>query len=241
MKSTEFAELLKSGESNWLDWKRQLDPILEQQTSSHSDWNKGKGTLLKDIAALANAISSREKRYLIRGVQDHGHARTIIGITKRFDDSTFQTWVNQTFDPPIHIHYEEIEAEPNKIVGIFEITYDPKGPHVSLQDLGPLHKGQIWLRRGTSNDFAKRADLDALLKHDAIVLPNFGAGEAIAKLQEYYSPREVIFPSFGNQYIMCTQGYELAFWPGTRQQVHIQPAHLQRPELIAMLKPVQGN
>jgi predicted HTH transcriptional regulator len=87
MNLTEFFELLNNGEANWLDWKRQLDSILEQQTSSHSDWNKGKGTLLKDIAALANAISPREKRYLIRGVEDHGHTRTFIGVIKRFDDA----------------------------------------------------------------------------------------------------------------------------------------------------------
>ena len=235
MDLAKFTELLRSGEANWLDWKRQLDPILEHQTSSHSDWNKSKGILLKDIAALANTISSREKRYLIRGVEDQGHERIVLGITKQFDDATFQTWVNQVFDPPIQLHYEEFEAEPGKVVGIFEITFDPKGPHIALQDLGPLCRGQIWLRRGSSNDFARRADLDTLLKHDPIFLPNMHEA-TLAPLKQHYSPREVVLPRFGMQHVKLAEGYELAFWPGTRQEVHVGSSP-QNPDHIAMLKP----
>jgi Putative DNA-binding domain len=238
MDSAELAELLNSGEANWLDWKRQLDPVLEYQDKSSKDWDKGRGTLLRDIAALANAISSEENRYLIRGIEDGGHQRTIVGISKHFDDADFQTWVRQVFDPPIQFHYEELEAEPGKIVGVFEITFDPKGPHVAIQDVGPLRKGQIWLRRGSQNDFAKRADLDVLIKTEPVELQRL-FGDSIDHLTKHYSPREVVFPSFGDQYIKCLQGYELAFWPGTRQEVHIRSAHLQRPELIAMLKPIQ--
>lgn len=177
MSDIPFSDLLKYGEDNWLDWKRELHYALEYQSSQHADWEAGKGILLKDLAALANSMSGKDKRYLIRGVQDHGHKREIIGVSKRFDDADFQTWVKNAFDPPLRIHYETIEPEPGKLVGVFAIEFDPKGPHVAVQSVGgKLFEGQVWLRRGTQNDFARRADLEVLIVTTSIRLLRWGSG-----------------------------------------------------------------
>ncbi len=233
-----FPDLLKYGEADWLDWKRQLYSGLELQAIDRSEWEIGKGTLLKDLAALANSMSVKDKRYLIRGVQDHGYKREIIGVSKQFDDADFQTWVKNAFDPPLKIHYETIEPEPGKLVGVFAIEFDPRGPHVAVQSVGgKLFEGQVWLRRGTQNDFARRADLEALLVTTPICLPRWGGTGAEKILTAHYAPRELSLPLFGRQHEMLLDGYDVAYWPGTRREIHIKPAHLSSPEHILMVKP----
>ncbi len=233
-----FPDLLKYGEADWLDWKRELHHALEYQSSQHTDWDVGKGTLLKDLAALANSLSVRDKRYLVRGVQDHGHTREIIGVSKIFDDAEFQTWVKNAFDPPLKIQYDTIEPEPGKLVGVFAIEFDPKGPHVAIQSIGgKLFAGQVWLRRGSQNDFARRADLEVMLVTEPVVLRRFHGTDTERILTDHYAPRELSLPTFGRQHEMLLLGYDIAYWPGTRREIHIGPAHLPHPEHILMVKP----
>ena len=236
MSDISFSDLLKYGEADWLDWKRELHHALEYRKSQHTDWEAGKGTLLKDLASLANSMSVNDKRYLIRGVQDHGYKREIIGVSKRFDDADFQTWVKNAFDPPLKIHYETIEPEPGKLVGVFAIEFDPRGPHVAVQSVGgKLFEGQVWLRRGTQNDFAHREDLEALLVTAPCRFQQFSRG-AEKILTAHYTPRELSLPNFGEHHEMLLNGYELAYWPGIRREIHIEPSNYPYPVQILMVK-----
>jgi hypothetical protein len=238
MDNTLLSDLLRFGEQDWLEYKSELHFALEHHDNAHADWEKGKGVLLKDLVALANSPISRSDRYFLRGVRDFGHERKIIGIKKRFDDAHFQDWVSKAFDPPIKMVYEELEPESGKIVGVFRITFDPKSPHIPIQNFGEeLRVGQVWFRRGTQNTAAKRADLDILIRTEPIRLTRFDNTEEERILKAHYSPKTLVLPSYGTQHTKIMQGYELAYYPGTRREIHVGAAHLATPKHILMVKP----
>jgi Putative DNA-binding domain len=238
MDSALMLDLLQFGERDWLEYKSELHFALEHHDNAHGEWEKGKGVLLKDLVALANSPIPRNDRYLLRGVKDFGHERKIVGIKKRFDDAHFQDWVSKAFDPPIKMVYEELEPELGKIVGIFQITFDPKSPHIPIQNFGEeLRVGQVWFRRGTQNTAAKRADLDILVRTEPIRLTRFDNTEEERILKAHYAPRTLVLPSYGTQHTKIMQGYELAYYPGTRKEIHVGQTHLAIPDSILMVKP----
>ena len=51
------------------------------------------------------------------GVRDHGSHREVTGISKNWDDTIFQTWAENTFEP---LHYSEFD-HAGKTVGGFEV------------------------------------------------------------------------------------------------------------------------
>ena len=57
---------------------------------SDPNWDKGRGTLLKDLIAIAHG-EGQQCGYLIYGVKDMGTYREVVGIASSWDDATFQT------------------------------------------------------------------------------------------------------------------------------------------------------
>ena len=64
MDRQELEVLLQSTESPWIDWKRDFSDVLRTGTK-HSDWEKEKAKLLKDLVSIANTIQDKPG-YLVR-------------------------------------------------------------------------------------------------------------------------------------------------------------------------------
>jgi Putative DNA-binding domain len=149
---TEFEYLLNLPESELLDWKTAFPTGLDQsaRTDAHK---KARGTLLKDIQALANAPGDAV-RHLVYGVHDKISTREVVGITHEIDDSVFRDWVRNAIEPSIRFAYESFEYDLKKIA-VFTLYPSNERPHIAAQDMGDvLHKGQVWYRDGSRNRVA---------------------------------------------------------------------------------------
>lgn len=167
-------KLLDERESSWIDFKAELDPALEHKTSKDKDdWEKGKGKLLKDLMALANASVARRERHLIRGVKDRTGRAEVVGVQKSFDDAEFQGWNQNTFHPPLVFEYRELWLD-GKLVGVFTIQARTEVPHtVKVRVADVLYPGQVWTRLGSKNTLAMGEMFQQLVKP---IPPRFRVG-----------------------------------------------------------------
>ena len=150
MQQEEFLDLLARSESGSIDWKADFPPGLIHHTKGSKEWDKGRGTILKDAVSIANCDEPGPE-HLIYGVEDAAAIRSVIGISKQWDDATFQTWAQNAFDPPPRFVYSEIVLADGKRVGVFVIERTTDGAHVACQTIGGvLFDGQVWFRQGTN-------------------------------------------------------------------------------------------
>jgi hypothetical protein len=127
-----FNELLKSSEMDWLDWKQDFTSGLNTG-SKDPNWEKEKAVLVKDITCIANTVS-RNSGFLVMGVVDHKTHREAKGISKSWDDATFQQWLSSYVEPKVLFSYSELDYQSSVKVGIFEILPSPEFPHVFIKD-----------------------------------------------------------------------------------------------------------
>jgi len=234
MKREELVALLEQPESQTLEWKADFPVELRRPGDVASE--KGKGTLIKDLASMANGLLHGEGR-VIYGVKDHRTRREIWGISRCWDDATFGDWIANAVEPPVNASYSEVEWEEDKRVGVFQISVHPDAPHVAVRTTGELHKGQVWQRVGTQNRVALHAELRNLFALPEPITLDNTQGSLATKMKAYYQQRgrEVVFPRYPGRYDKLAEGYSFALFPGTRQQVLVSTT--DKPELIAMLKP----
>ena len=229
--------LLKQNEDESLDWKRDFPQAL-LSGSSDPDWDTGMGTLLKDMAAIANTMTPGNG-HLVCGVKDTGTERIVHGISKRWDDATFQQWVTNTFNPPIRFSYAEIQWDNDKVVGIFEIQRSASFPHVATHDLGTaLCKGQVWFRRGSQNDVAGYDDLKNMFATpEPFCVGRLDDAELERVKQVYHDNGEdtTLVPMYKKDSLLA-QGYRLAYYPGSRREIWVG-YHAGGYEHILMFKP----
>lgn len=230
-------ELMQQGEGESLDWKRDFpQPLLSGNSDPY--WNTGRGTLLKDMAAIANTITPGNG-HLVYGVKDTGTERIVFGISKQWDDATFQQWVTNTFDPPIKFSYAEIQWDDDKIIGVFDIQRSPAFPHVATQDVGAaLCKGQVWFRRGSQNDVAGRDDLKEMFTAPEPFCVNRLDDRELVQVIQLLRDQgvEASMQLRANKDSLLAQGYEPAYYPGSRREVH-GGHQFGRYEHILMVKP----
>jgi len=159
----DFKRLLLHGESDWLDYKAELHPGIEQPGADKPTRQEGQGALLKDLMCLANSPSPSRNRYLIRGVKDQKSVRHPLGVPISLDDADVQTWLEGRFDPPLQVQYWQWSLAGERFVGVFEICTRPGVVHVPAKALGKaLVEGQVWWRQGSRNTLAGRAGLEVL-------------------------------------------------------------------------------
>ena len=139
MTRSQLESLLLRGEATDLDWKRDF-PLGLASGSGNSDWEKGRGELLKDIAAIANSLVAGEG-HLVLGVRDEGSRRIVVGRSGRWDDADFQTWASNTFDVAPQFRYVEVSWNSEATVGIFIVHTNPGYPHLPKISVGGvLHR-----------------------------------------------------------------------------------------------------
>ncbi len=214
MTREELNDLLAYGESPDLDYKKDWPPELLAGNVG-SNWDRGRGRLLKALTALANGKGSGPA-YLIFGVKDLDGERKATGITKPFDDADFQQWVQNTFDPPIDFLYTPIKWSNTENVGVFQIQRIITYPHVVKTDVGGvLYKGQVWFRMGTKNNVALHADIKGMFKAEEPFKAKRLTSPFMDKIKDHYRAmgRELTLPLLSKKDELLDEGYELATWP----------------------------
>jgi len=214
-----FEELLKYSEDTWLDWKADFPPQLLQSAGSPA-WDRGKGELLKDLVAIANG-EGRDRGYLVYGVKDHRTHRELRKISKSWNDADFQTWASIAFQPPPRFLYSELMYEGHHI-GVFEIDRIPAYPHVCVTTIDSvLYKGQTWFRNGSQNDFAKRDDLERMIRGEEPFLFERIDDPLLEDLLKALKQQNfnVAGPRYTQLDSLLASGWKVVHYPGTRRPV----------------------
>jgi hypothetical protein len=234
----EFEQLLTHSEDTWLDWKRDFPKGLILGPRG-SEWEKGKGELLKDLVSIANSDDNRTG-FLVYGVKDHGTRREVTGIGKSWDDADFQGWVENVFSPLPKFSYSEIAWSGENNVGLFRIEKSSEYPHVVIRSVdNVIFQGQVWFRRGSKNTVAHYDELKRMfVGEEPFKISN--TNDPIFKIiEKYYEEkgRKIFLPGFGQKDSYLARGHELAVYPpGSRREVWVGEVR-GRYEHILMVRP----
>lgn len=232
MTKDELEALRASGETSWLDWKKDFSNSLVKGTGDR-DYEKGRGTLLKDLVSIANG-ADEQYGYLVYGVQDEGTTRLVTGTSKSWDDADFQTWARNTFDPVPKFVYSEFSWSATKTVAVFRIERVPEYPHVVVRSVGGvLFDGQVCFRQGTQNRVAHLAELQSMILGEKPFIVSSSEDTELLRTLGY--GQQLCWPRFEDKDSRLESGYQIVYYPGTRREVLVN-RHGQ-PEVIAMLKP----
>jgi predicted HTH transcriptional regulator len=144
----EILGLVKSApEQAVLDWKTDFVVPADDEK---------RGELLKDICAVANAVSG-SYGFILYGV-DPRRPDPLVGVSARYDDANLQQLVQGKIEPAPAFVYYEVSVGP-KVVGVIQVAPNRRRPHIIRVDLGKVRKGQIPIRRGSSTDGVVLSDL----------------------------------------------------------------------------------
>lgn len=144
----EVITLVKSTpEQAVFDWK--IDFVLPID-------DEKRGELVKDLAAVANAISS-SYGFILYGV-DPRKPDPVLGITQTYDDAKLQQLAQGKIEPVPEFLYYEVSLGL-KIIGVLQVKPTRRRPHIICVDLGKVRKGQIPIRKGSSTDGVNLKDL----------------------------------------------------------------------------------
>lgn len=232
MTKDELQTLCASGETSWLDWKKDFPQSL-LKGSGDPHYQEGRGTLLKDLVSIANG-ADEQYGYLVYGVRDEGTTRIVTGTSKSWDDADFQTWARNTFDPVPKFVYSELSWSATETVGVFKIERVPAYPHVAIRSVGGvLFEGQVCFRQGTQNRIPHRAELHIMIFGEKPFIASRPEDPELLRTLGY--GKQLVWPRFEDKDSCLASGHQMVYYPGTRREVWVN-RHGQ-PSLIAMLKP----
>lgn len=135
-------------EGSALDFKR-----IEYRKDAHAD-------LLKDVLSMANAHVTGS-RYIVTGVDSPpGGPKKVLGIDpgQMRDAATYQQLVAENIEPALDLTYLTHEFD-GKTLGVFEISRCTDQPYQMRKDYTPLRRGEMWIRKGTTQMLVIREDL----------------------------------------------------------------------------------
>jgi hypothetical protein len=144
-------KLIESGyECEYLDFKK-----TQYKRENYSD-------LLIDVMSMANSDFNGDK-YILLGIKDKPNGtREIVGIepTEFEDDATYQNLVFDNIEPAIKFEYYSIEVE-QKLIGVLRLhSTNTDRPYMLRKKYANLNEGLCKIRRGSSNSFVTRKDID---------------------------------------------------------------------------------
>ncbi|MEO6963939.1 MAG: ATP-binding protein [Puia sp.] len=127
------------------------------------EYNKEQNpSFLKDVLTMANANIEGEW-FIIIGVKLFPDGeREIAGVPSLTDAATYQQLVADNIENELSISYESFCID-DKQIGVFTISQCGDRPFMMKKDSGSLRKGDIWIRKGTSQRRADGKDLDRMI------------------------------------------------------------------------------
>ena len=234
----DLTSLLSHSESQTLEWKRDFPKDL---VPKGPNLEVGKGTLIKDLAAMANGLVEGSG-YIVYGVADSQAGRQIVGVTSTWDEASVRDWVANALYPVPTFAYSQ-HSESAAVVAILEVHVHPDGPHVARRTSGPLHEGQVPLRRGTQNGIANHSELRQLFRGAEPLVASSSTGEVASVTIAHYQALglETTWPRLADRDDMLLRGFRLALFPGTRCPVVVLDPRTSQPDVILMVRPSKGG
>ena len=149
MDTQRLKQLLSREEGEKLDFKAELNLNTESE----------KKELAKDVTAIANSRGGRG--YIIYGVEDK--TKRILGInTEDFQEEQIQQIIYNRTDPPVPVNVDFVQIK-DKTVAVLTIFRSRHAPHQVLQT------GAFYVRRGSTNDFARRSELASIMQENGLM------------------------------------------------------------------------
>lgn len=145
--------ILAGKETEYVDFKEKI----------YSSWKDS--DFVKDIVAFANCEAIGDK-YLIFGITDKDHA--IVGVDSNTipDPSVLENLISEKIEPRLKIQCGSIETDGKTIFYVKVPSDNNNPPYVIRSDSCRAKQGDIFIRTGTCNRKANRADIDAMYKRN---------------------------------------------------------------------------
>lgn len=151
MENELLVDLLNQTEHEGLDFKKGL--YVKQSYEE----------LLKDVLAMANA-KIKGSRYIIFGVKENAQQlKEIFEITNSVDAATYQQIILENIEPQLVCHLIYVNYQEKRIA-VLEIPEPNEQPYLLKKKYGTLHKGFCYVRKGSKNEYATKADFDYYYK-----------------------------------------------------------------------------
>jgi hypothetical protein len=152
-------EIIKyDSESSSVDFKRHQYPLGKHQK---------KNEILKDISAMANHPSDKEKFILIGIEEKNGMASSFIDIENPIDQANYQQFIEASIEPSINFHYVTFDYEKHKLAA-FIISENHQRPYLFKKDIfdsqGSIEYkiGDGYIRTGSSTRKLDRKDIEEI-------------------------------------------------------------------------------
>lgn len=140
-------------ENSCVDFKREFYTSLKQSE------------LAKDVSAFANLLNNEDK-YIIFGIDDE--TREVIGIDPRTfaKQDDIDSYLESKIEPFPEVACGLIQVEDEKYIGYIKISSRNMNPPYVIKEVcgkgNRIEKGDIFIRKGTCNKKAMRADIDEM-------------------------------------------------------------------------------
>lgn len=152
MNKDQVINLIKAGiETELCDFKRQY-----YVKAKNSD-------LVKDIVAFANNPSNEDK-CIIFGVDDKTKETYDIDISTIPDISTIENLLSEKVEPFVSVDLQSCDFGGKTFAYLTVSGKNTNRPYVIKNDYDKIVRGDIYIRKGTSNQKANRADIDKMYR-----------------------------------------------------------------------------
>ncbi|WP_339195955.1 ATP-binding protein [Solibacillus sp. FSL R5-0449] len=182
MNINQFERLLLLDEGDTLDFKSNFYPSNDFKN------------LLKDVISFANSHSKGSK-YIICGVKEENGTKNLIGLESYVDQSNIEQLVFENIEPLLNIKLHSVYYQEKKF-HVLEIIPSNRPYILRKKYKNDFEKGFMKIRRGATNDFITRADLDKMYNAGLVELkildgelyatnPSTGCAQIRCKLSNY--------------------------------------------------------
>lgn len=148
-----------------------------------------KEELVKDILALANSHSIRNKYIIIGAVEENNICTDLreIDIKQIRDEAEFQQIVNTYIYENLIVNYKVLNIDGKNILVIqIPVINNSNRPFMVKKQIGKLKENEIYIRKGSTTYIANKKDLEYMFKENKnskLVVQSYSEGKLSDKIQ----------------------------------------------------------
>ena len=159
MDELELTKLLRSSESETLDFKRDQYPFAGADQAAKSE-------LLKDIVAFANSWKSSDAFILVGVEEADGRLKEVVGVDDILADHSVQQFVDSLTNNRVSFNIESFTYNGKQLMAV-RIKQSQQRPIYLKQGYGKLSKESVYIRHGSSTAVATLDEIVDMVKADS--------------------------------------------------------------------------
>lgn len=150
---------------------------------------ENKEELVKDMVALANSHSIRNKYIIIGAVEENNVCTELREIdTKQIrDEAEFQQIINTYIYENLIVNYKVLNIDGKNILVIqIPVSNNSNRPFMVKKQIGKLKENEIYIRKGSTTSIANKKDLEYMFKENKnskLVVQSYSEGNLFDKIQ----------------------------------------------------------